>query len=169
MTQPLSIDLGDPRVRRLLHGGGSPSAAPRREVVQVAGDDGWSQTTHLDSGKDEVVVVYRDQFLTIDLYRVPGEPLTAHLICPRCHKCSQISAARKAIDYDPTAPNPLTRRILDTGRPELMRLAQGRLSIEAFECAWEVGGDRHAKGGLHTGVSLCRLRLAIDDNVAKDA
>lgn len=173
-----SIDLSDPRVREMLspsHGG---DAVP--PVVQIAGDApdptgvsglrGVQATHHLNAGKQEVVVVYGDLFMTVDVYRVPGEPVRVHLICPRCHKTSQATGDRKAIAFDPSAPNPQRAHILASRQPEIAAIAAtGRLSIEAFECAWEIGDTQHVQGGLHTGVTLCRQRLVIDDNRARDA
>lgn len=155
-------------------------APPRNAVIQLAGDApdprgissarGLLSTHHLSLGKQEVAVVYRDVIMTVDVYQVPGEPTRAILLCPRCHKALTVQASQKAIDFDPHAPNPRQRHLLATGNPEIAAIAdRGRLSIEAFECTWEIGEGQHVKGGVHTGVSLCRQRLAIEDNTAKDA
>jgi hypothetical protein len=161
MTAALSIELGAPRI-----------ANGRRDVIQLAGDPhhGLASTVHLTSNKQEVVVVYGDLFMTVDVYAVPGEPLKVHLYCPRCHKHSTVPGARKAIDFYPGAANPARSLIIASGRPELVDLAdKGRLSIEPFECPWEIGDGRHVAGTLHPGATLCRLRIAIDNNYAKDA
>lgn len=181
MSAPLDIDLGDPGVQQML-GQGPPLAAGsrRKSLVQLAGDvpDPTGQTSHrgrmsklnLSGGKHEVVVVYRDTFLTVDVYLIEGQPPEVHLICPRCHKASRIAGDQKAIDFDPGRANPAQADIAATGDPALAEAGRmGRLSIEPFECAWEIGGDQHVAGGVHTGVSLCRLQLAIDNNRAKDA
>ena len=130
---------------------------------------GAQSTTRLTGGKQEVVVVYKDMFLTVDVYQVPGEPMKVHLYCPRCHKHATVPGDRKAIDYDPTAPNPQRTEILASGRPELMDHADfGRLSIDTFECPWELGDDKHVQGAVQVGTSLCRLRIAIDRNRVRD-
>jgi hypothetical protein len=169
----LSIDLRDPRVQDMMGvKPGSLASGKEREVVRIAGDmeTGISMTTSLTAGKQEVVVVYGDQFLTVDVYAIPGEPLVAHIICPRCRKQSRIPGDRKAIDFDPSAVNPMRTTILATQSPDLMAAGGiGRLSIEPFECAWEMGDDRHVAGALHSGVSLCRLRIGITNNRAMDA
>lgn len=144
-----------------------------REVVQIAGDPdhGISQTYRLNANKIEVMVLFKDpaKFLTVDVYQAPGEPLMVHLICPKCHKPSRITAARKRIEFDASAPNPVYQAVLSEAGPDLASLARdGKLSIERFECAWEVGTDKHVQSALHTGVSLCRQRLVIDDNRAKE-
>lgn len=176
----LSIDMSDPGVQRMLHGEHPLAPRPQRSVVQLAGDvpdptgltarRGFASTTRLTAGKHEVVVVYGDTFLTVDVYQVPGEPLMVHLYCPRCHKHATVRGDAKAIDFDPTARNPQRTAIVASGDPSLVALAdRGRISIEAFECPWEMGEDRHVAGGVHTGASLCRQRLAIENCRAKDA
>jgi len=167
----LNIDLSSPAVQRMLRSD-HDVATGKREMVQLAGDaqTGLSSTLNLDNGKHEVVVVYKDQFLTVDVYLLPGEPPEIHLICPRCHKASRISGANKQVVFDPAADNPMRRRIAMAAPQDLVPICYlGRLSVEPFECTWEIGEDKHAKGSVHTGVSLCRQRLAIEDNRAQDA
>jgi hypothetical protein len=178
MSQALNIDLTDPSVQHLL--GGNPRLATvKRELVQIAGDvphpDGhtaWrgaQSTTDLTGAKQEVVVVYRGMYLTVDLYVMGGETL-AYLCCPRCHKVLTVRSSHKPIDFEPRADNPLRAEIVSTGDPSLVRLAgAGRLSIAPFECTWELENARHVPGALHSGTSLCRMKLAIDNNRAKDA
>lgn len=186
-NQGLNIDLTDPHVQHLL--GGDPRLATvKREVVQLAGDApdptgmtalrGAQSTTRLSAGKREVVVVYKGMFLTVDIYIIgPGgvggsgaATLTAYLVCPRCHKVLTVPGNRKTIDYEPGSANPVRTEILASKQPELVHLAdQGRLSIETFECTWEIDDAPHVAGRHHTGTSLCRLRLAIDGNRARDA
>ncbi len=186
MSQGPHIDLSDPRVRQLidrgLHGDpGRISARNHHEMVQLAGDApdptgssdgcGLLSTHRLTAGKQEVAVIYGDLFLTVDIYAVP-EPMKIHIICPRCHKQSIIRADRKRVDFDPGELNPRFKQILQVAHraelPELANLEFGRLSIEAFMCAWEIGDDPHVAGGTHTGGSLCRLRLAIENNRARE-
>lgn len=195
MAQGISIDLSDPRVQQML--GASPLASGKREVVQLAGDapdptgltnqTGLQSTHRLTGGKQEVVVVYGDLLMTLDVYALPGEPTRVQIICPRCHKHSTIRGDQKKIEYDAKAINPMRERILwmarstgltpgqDLFSKERMELAAlvsvarfGRLSIEPFECAWEIGDAKHVPGALHTGASLCRLRLVIDNNRARE-
>jgi len=188
MPQSTNIDLADPRVQELLGRGPSLATGNRREVVQLAGDApdptgatgarGLQSTHRLTGGRQEVIVLYKDLLLTVDLYALPGEAVKAHLICPRCHNCSTVPGDQKRIEYDPLAVNPIRMQILEASRAAsqswerdaLVGLADfGRLSIEAFECSWEMGNDRHVRGAVHTGGSLCRLRLVIEDNRAQDA
>jgi len=177
--QSLSVDLTDPRARALLGLTDAPiSAGTRREVVQIAGDapapgamgPGISSTQHLTAGKQEVLVVFGDLLLTVDLYTLPGEPVKCHLICPRCHKQLQIQGDRKKIEFEPRSLNPIRPTLGNALAPEVARIADfGRLSIETFQCTWEMGDDLHVAGGVHTGASLCRLRLVIDNNRAREA
>ena len=198
----MTIDLGDPRVRKML-GVESPNSTGRREVVQLAGDApdptgvtsdlGLLSTHRLTGGKQEVVVVFGDLLLTADVYALPGEPMKIHLICPRCHKMLTIAGDQKRIQYEPGPPNPARQRIAEVagvaadrvrelhsydhvrvqrGHDEAMYLVSranfGRLSIETFECTWEITDDPHVAGAVHTGGSLCRLRIVIDDNRARE-
>jgi hypothetical protein len=172
--EPLSIPLGDPRVQRML------SLDSGKSIVQIAGDApdptgitahrGALSTTRLTAGKEEVIVVFGDLLMTVDIYAIAGEPTKVHLYCPRCHKLLTVSQERKAIEYDAAAPNPACARVRAMGVPPQVwqQAAQGRLSIEAFSCPWEVGDAPHVAGALHTGVSLCRQRLVIDNNLARD-
>lgn len=170
--QAISIDLRDRQVQQALGIQGGNAARKRRDVVHIAGDAdvGLSAITNLSAGRQEVVVVYRDRFLTLDVYALPGTPMRAILICPRCCKPSTIQGDRKRIEFDAAAPNPMRTEIIATGEPSLIALADlGRISIEPFECAWEIGTDKHVAGGVHTGASLCRLRIGVTNNRALDA
>jgi hypothetical protein len=179
MSKTLNVDLSDPRVRDML-GGPSSLASGKREVVQLAGDPanptpaGLQSTTHLTGGKQEVVVVYGDLLMTLDVYALPGEPMRVQIICPRCRKHSTIRGDQKKIEYEPTSLNPraaLVKAMVGHSQAELdlVTAAQfGRLSIEPFECAWEIGDAPHVAGAVHTGASLCRLRLAIENNRARE-
>ncbi len=170
VARSFSVDLSDPRMQQIL-GPAAPTAG-KREVVQIAGDEpsGVLARMSLTAGKREVVVVFGDLFLTVDAYAVPGAPVVLHIICPRCRKHSTISGARKRIEFEPTAENPQRSAVVGAGSKELAELAKfGRLSVEKFECAWEIGGDKHVATAMHTGARLCRMKLAIDNNRAVEA
>ncbi len=183
MSKHMTIDLGDPTIRAMLGVDQPHLGGTRREVVRLAGDvpdpTGVSpdhrgiQSTHfLTGGKQEVVVVYGDVLMTLDVYALPGEPVRVQMICPRCHKHSTITSDRKRIAWEPASENPMRGTILELARglPELLRVRDfGCISIEPFECTWELGEDRHVAGGLHSGASLCRLKLVIDNNRAREA
>ncbi len=176
----LSIDLNDPSVQRLIrhdrhsmsvaHPDSGRTLVHQRTLVQEAGDRGIAQDLSLASGKVETLVRYRDQLLTVDVYCIPGEPIQVHLFCPRCCKQLRVSADRKRIDWDPGADHPHQQAAAELDAHGFGPAPKvGVLSIEPFGCTWEVGGDRHNQGGLHTGVTLCRLKLGISRNVAQGA
>ena len=156
----LEIDMQDPGTRALLGDVGERRAAsgkPERELVHIAGDMDTGITTsyQIDRGKREVIVTYKDFVLTVDVYRIEGEPLKVHLICPKCRHALSVSSERKAIDYDERAGDPAKG---------------GRLSIEPFQCTWENAdaGD-HKQGIVSGGMTLCKWRVGIENNVARDA
>ncbi|HEY4266756.1 MAG TPA: hypothetical protein VGM94_01060 [Galbitalea sp.] len=158
----LNINLSDPSVRRLL--GDEPSALARphkREMVQLAGDapDPTGMTSHAgmqstmrlsESAVCHPLIQYKDFVMTADVYHVAGEPPFVHLICPRCRNTLTIPGQRKHIEYE------------TTGGPD----NAGTISIEAFECTWELEG--HVRR-MEFGLGLCRWKVAIDKNIAKDA
>lgn len=131
--------------------------SPDRELVHLAGDmdTGLRSTIKLGGGKQEVTVVYKDFVLTVDVFALPDEPLCVHLICPKCHHALRISSDRKAIEFDPN---------------RLVNGSRGDISVEPFECTWEMkdAGD-HVQGLIAGGITLCRWKAAIDHNVARDA
>lgn len=91
--------------------------------------------------------------MEVDIYpAAPGTPLMtdrpmleALVLCPRCRHQLRIGCDRKRIDFDPT------RNLADGGR----------LSIEPFQCTWELEDFR--------GSGMCHYRVAIDNNVAIEA
>jgi hypothetical protein len=154
VSQDLNIDLRQQGVRRLLGETVRDDivAAPKRELVHIAGDadTGLSSTVRMNRGKQEVIVTYKDYVLTVDVYHLPEqtkEPLQVHLICPKCRHQLRITADKKAIEWDGTY-----------------------LSIEPFQCTWEMPEhDRHTPGLIAGGLTLCKWTAAIDRNIAKDA
>lgn len=161
----MNLNLRDPVVRELM---GSEHAdylerklASERasEMVQLAGDmdHGLQSTISLAGGKQEVFVNYKDFMLTVDVYQIPGEPTQVHLICPRCRHQLRVTSDRKKIEYDPNDYNFKSRG--------------GRLSIEPFQCTWELpeAGDQHTPGIRSGGLTLCKLTIGISDNRARDA
>lgn len=178
----IDIDMTNPSVRRLMGADDRRIVAPgarKREMVQLAGDApdptgrsnlrGVASTTRLDTSKLEVFVAYRGrtgQFdLTVDVYAIPGEPIEVHLICPKCRHQLRITSEMKKIEYELGADRPYT--FVDGSS---MPSNGGRLSVEPFQCTWEMPEANAHTPGLRThGLTLCNLKLAIDENVAKDA
>lgn len=84
---------------------------------------------------------YRDRIIEADVYGIDGS-LMIHLICPKCSTPDTVHALKISSDQKQISYDP----------------SDGRLSIEPFSCTWEAPD----------GVGLCKWRVAIDDNVAKD-
>ncbi len=171
MTQALNVNLADPSTRRLMGTDESGLATRKREMVQLAGDEqhGMQSIRRLDTAKVEVLVAYRgrvgDFDMTVDVYALPGEPIELHIICPKCRHKSRITAARKQIEFNQNDTRPYT--FVDGSR---MPTNGGRLDVSTFECGWEMPEAGEHKPGVETlGMTLCRMRMAIDHNVAKDA
>lgn len=170
-SSALNVNLADPSVRRLMGTEQSGVANGKRQMVQLAGDEdrGLMSTTRLDTAKIEVLVAYRgrvgDFDLTVDVYALPGEPAELHIICPKCRHKSRITADRKRIEFSQNDIRPYT--FVDGSR---MPTNGGRLDVETFECGWEMPDAGEHKAGIKAGgITLCRMRMAIDHNVAKDA
>ena len=152
----LQLDLDDPHVRQSL------GTSRERELVQLAGDApdpmgtgmrGQQTTYHLNrSAIAHPLVEYHPgradyALLECDVYANPGEPVIVHLICPRCRNTLTINGAHKRIEIEGNV-----------------------LSVEPFGCTWEKPeAGPHVPGLVGGGLSLCRWRVAIDRNVAKDA
>lgn len=173
----LNINMQDPAVARLLgkESGIVTPASGKPTMTQIAGDmdHGVSSTTRLDLGKSEVIVVGKEHVLTVDVYAIPGEPTKVHLTCPRCHHQLTIDGNRKAIDWNPTAPSPLPISTLREIPRELLRNAvYGVISVETFQCTWELEDRMQDAGKQDLGViangSLCRYRAVIDRNTIRE-
>jgi hypothetical protein len=183
------IDLRDPAIARLMGkdtGIVTPGelASGKRELVQIAGDPdhGITSTTRLDLGKREIGVLIRpkgsdtmiDGVLTLDVYAIPGEPVKAVIVCPRCHHRCEIDADKKAIDWNPTAPCPFPKTLIAELPPQHHYLAAqlGVISIETFRCKWELEDQMQDAGkDIHVMVSgsLCRFTCTIERNVLREA
>lgn len=172
----MEIDVTNPGVQKLLRwnadGGAGHLAPSKKKLVHVAGDadTGVLASTRLDANKLEVLVFYRskDLWMTIDVYKMPGEPVKLHFLCPRCEQALQIPGHKKDIDFDASARNPLSMTILASPPPDwdledvkFLRAAgaNGELSCEPFECTWELPNSHE----------LCRWKAAFDKNICKDA
>ena len=178
----LSIDTTDPQVRRLMgleqsqqqafakQVQGDGVAKREKEFVHLAGDadTGMSRTINLAHGKAEIFAYYRGRHvppefpdglrLTIDVYRIPGEPVQVHLICPKCRHQLRAASDRKKIEFE---PNPQSAD-------------GGRLYVEPFQCTWEMpDAGAHTPGIIAGGTTLCQWKGVIEHangkNTVRDA
>jgi hypothetical protein len=135
----------DPETEELFHvDGDAPDPTGQIRKRGMAQEMRLTQTA-----MGHPLIRYGDHIIEADVYKIADEPMMVHLICPRCRNAIRITEDRKEIDYDPNAGDPRQG---------------GRLSIEPFECTWELSAERQ-----NFGVGLCRWRVGIQDNVAKDA
>lgn len=89
-----------------------------------------------------------DRVIEGDLYEIDGL-LLLHIICPKCSTPETphalwVKQEQKAIEWDPKS---------------------GLISVEPFMCTWELPLERRAEFGM----GLCKWRVAIDKNIAKEA
>lgn len=185
----LNLNMNDPSVRNLLGTDKSVQqpGVQARSMVHVAGDApdptgvtnhrGIQSTTRLDGAKQEVLVVYRDHVLTVDVYQLEGQPLELIMVCPRCQNQLRITADNKKIDYQPRSTRPVRLpdgMLVSYDKPLRTRdhvfTNAGTLSVEPFGCTWEMkGADKHTPGIRAGGLTLCNIKLVIDENVAREA
>ena len=133
-----------------------PFDPEREELYHIAGNvpdpSGGSDRLGAQSSMDMTagalahpMIRWRDRVIEGDLYDMGGK-LVLHILCPRCST--------------PEAPHALWVR----EREKAMEWDPGRgLSVEAFECTWELPGGRK-----EFGVGMCRWRVAIERNVARE-
>lgn len=137
-----------------------------------AGLRGVEQSLSLDHAKIEVKVRYRGRhgfhILTVDVTpATPTSPLEVLLLCPRCQQQLRIASDRKAIEFLPNVPVKIvldSEEVIDGDASDLVSL--GQLSIEPFECTWELNPQGRR---MEFGLGLCKWKVGIDKNVAKDA
>jgi len=124
------------------------------------GHVGASSGVALDKTKDATVVVrYKDKLLEVDVYAFPGVPMKLVLLCPRCGNALNIESDKKQMQLEKIAPQRVG---------EFTNMA--KLSVEPFECTWELpDAGVHVPGLVSAGTSLCRWRVGISNNIAKDA
>lgn len=110
--------------------------------------------THRATPTAHALVYYRSRWqndafeMEVDVYALPGEPIRLHLLCPKCQHALTLDQTKKAIDWTPPPPG--------GGK-------HGTISVETFQCTWEMGDK------TELGQPLCGWRVAIDRNVARDA
>jgi hypothetical protein len=146
-------------------------ATTERDLVHIGGDvpdpsgmssmRGHQTTYNLERTKyGEPKVKYRDRtgqefLLTVDVYKYEGAPMEVLLFCPNCSQKGamhtlRITEERKHIEYDP-------ERNVELG---------GRLDVERFGCSHELDAQKGV--GLVSSSNLCRWRVVIENNIARD-
>lgn len=157
--------------------------AQEKDLVHIGGDvpdpsgmssraRGVETTYNLERTKFGAPKVrYRDRagndfLLTVDVYKYEGAPMELMLFCPMCSEKGamhtlRLTADRKHVEYDPDH-NPL----VPWGKGGQNIELGGRLNVEAFGCTHELDASKAV--GLVSSANLCRWRVVIDNNIARD-
>jgi hypothetical protein len=93
------------------------------------------------------LIRWRDKVIEADVY-LDGEELVVHIICPKCSTPDvphglHIRASQKGVEYDAKT---------------------NTLSVEPFTCSWELPEGRRQE----FGIGMCKWRVAIDKNFARE-
>lgn len=155
-----------------------------KEIFHVAGDapdpTGMTNTRGVAPGYDltgsalgHPMLLHRlygkEMVLEADVYKMDGEPMYIHLICPMCLANGRTSALRivegkKKLSYDPRADVPT---FPGWSRDQMLHTFPhglgGLLSVEPFGCTWEESPELQRGFGL----SCCTWKVAIDNNVVR--
>lgn len=136
----------------------------QKSDAEGANRHGRIQQFNLDHGKVTTVIRYKDQVIEADVYRLAGAPIKVVFRCPRCGSDSTINGDQKAVEFTDHEP----RRVFTDAGDVFM--SAGELSVEPFQCPWEMpDAGAHVPGLVSGGVSLCKLTLGIEKGVARDA
>lgn len=108
------------------------------------GQVGKSATIGLNkSAVAKPLIRYKDFVIEADLYNMDGE-FMVHLYCPKCRNALSIKGSQKKIDYS----------------------TSDGLSVEPFMCTWELDPEGRR---MEFGLGLCRWKVGISNNIARDA
>lgn len=113
----------------------------------------------------------REMIVEIDVYRLPGQPMYLHLLCPHClarefaeRNALRVMADQKQMDYDAAAAPPA----FPGWSPAQMAAAfpagvGGLLSVQTpFRCTWEIDARYRERLG-----NICDFHVVIDKNVIR--
>lgn len=146
----------DPRTEELEHIAGDPPEGMYQTGQHLdpmgTGKMGHASQMDMTKGAEAHPMIRYNQFvIEADVYRVPDtDEISVVILCPRCHNALTISSKKKAVRFDPPS----------------VKHPQGVLSVEPFECTWEL--DTQGRR-MEFGLGLCRWKVGISNNVAKDA
>jgi hypothetical protein len=164
-----------------------------REAWQIAGDNsrtsGGFGVNAVDNALCNPIVFYKgrgmERFLTVDVFKVEGEPMHAIIYCPFCterdpenarNMSLRICETNKKIDLDiasyPKFPGITIDELVQfLGLPN-RNAARGVISIEAFGCTFEEEAtENRGATGIVGGLisACCGWKVKIDNNIARDA
>jgi hypothetical protein len=119
--------------------------------------------TEAAAGHPKIIAIANGQgrVITADVYKLPGEPMTVHLICPKCENALKVSQDNKAIEYNKDERSRVAEALKTLGEGFE---DDGTISIEKFECTWE--SDPSSKRDF--GFARCGWKVEIDRNIARE-
>lgn len=132
-----------------------------RDPTGYTGAVGASSGANLSKSKDCTVVVrYHDVLLEVDVYAFPDSPLRLNLFCPKCGNSLTVESDKKQLSFEKHAPQKMG---------DFMNC--GKLNVEPFMCTWERPDAGAHRPGLVAapGETLCKWKVGITNNIAKDA
>lgn len=109
--------------------------------------------------------------MTLDVYKLPEQPMYIHLLCPHCMARGHQNALRivegnKEISYDPDGRVPTFPGWLEADMVRALPNGPGGLiSVSRFRCSWEASPEESRRFGLN----ICDFDVVIDRNVARRA
>ena len=157
-------------------------ANSKKEFFHVSGDRQQGVTSGFNLNQSALchpVVWYprMGEFLTLDVFSVPGAPLYAVIRCPVCLAKNPrkeppndltIKADQKDIDLDlkalPRFPGFDLQEVVQGLGLQSLNDIRGRISISEFGCVWEEEEDLKRDFGL----SCCPWNVVIENNVMRD-
>ncbi len=145
-----------------------------RKMADPAGTGIVGDTSGVDFSKTAAahpIIQYRtksgrSRFIVADLFTPPGVSQYLMIRCPLCENVLRISEDNKEFRYEPLrVPSFPDMRLEEVLIECSARQIGGTLSVERFSCTWEVEPSLRRKFGF----AVCPWRVAIDNNIAKDA
>lgn len=172
-----------------------PNEEAAKEIFHVAGnvpDPGGTGVHGISPGHTftnvaigHPLLIYKtgadEGILEADVYKLPGQPMYIHLVCPKCLARGvwhglKITEGQKQFHFELEAPptwpgwsrvnmrSAIARDIFKVEPHQIPHHWGGTLSCMPFECSFEA----EPEPGREFSFSKCGWRVCIDNNVVRD-